>query len=618
MMQKQKFRISQIHRMDLIFFAILLVSSIIVIAKIKDFGPSWDEPIFYDYASHLPEIYRSGAQGIVFNDYDQFYDLKYYGPAYLVLGGFFARGLELFSFYNIFDAWHIVNYSVFVMGVICLYWLCQKFGDKLAAMLAALLYFLQPLLLGHGVINPKDTPFTAFFLLSISLGLKMIDAAQDEPLHQINFLYRNFRWLKNWYGALLLTNTAVILLDKAGGNFILKALISSTQKIGIFVPEGSGLGANQLNDNIERIFANVNLITTLFIIFFILSLLYSFLKNASKFQRSVFWAGVALGLTTSIRIFGPIAGAMLIFLWVLQQKPVKVVIPAIWYFVVALFTSYFTWPFIWEKTLARFFESLHIMVRFPWKNTLLFDGTYYSASSLRWFYLIKLIGIQLTIPALILLILGSILTLFYFLRWNRSRVINLLPVIWFYLALFVWVMLRPNTYDNFRQFLFITPPIFVFSALGFSFILNRIHHKYIGAIIGLVLILPGLFSNFYLHPYQYVYYNELVGGTSKIHNRYEADYWATSICEAARYLDPVIDDETSVFLITEVHGMLFQSCIQKTPRLVFQQDEDPANLPDYAVILSRWGAAEYLYPEMDILHSVSIGETPLVVIKKAP
>ena len=258
------------------------------------------------------------------------------------------------------------------------------------------------------------------------------------------------------------------------------------------------------------------------------------------------------------------------------------------------------------------------MMKFPWNNTLLFDGKYYSASSLPWYYLVKLIFIQLTIPALFLFCIGTGLVLFSLYKYRLAKSIYLLPLLWFYVPLAAWVLYRPITYDNFRQFLFIIPPIFILSAVGLSYLLEHVKNKVIGSLIGLVFVLPGFLSCIYLHPYQYVYYNEFVGGTSNIYERYEADYWGTSTCDAAKYLDPKIDSETKIFLFTEMFGRIFSRCTDKTPQLFYKQDEDPAKLPDYAVVLSRWGAEQYFYTQMEPIYSISIGKTPLLVIRKAP
>ena len=624
MAQNPIVRFFQTKKIDKIFYIILIACSILVIVKIKDFGASWDEPLYYDFSAFLPKIYLKAAQGIAFDEYDQFLHLKWYGPAFLVLGEFPARGLDLFPFWDIYDAWHIINYAVFVMGTISLYWICQKFADKLSAMFAALLFFSQPLLLGHGIMNPKDTPFESFFLLAIALGIKMIDAASNVSSRQPFSLSRIIPGVKKWYGRLLIFLAALIILDRVGKNFILLPIISTVVKwaFGLsnkfLLPQGSYDLPVEYSNYLEKIITNTNLVNTIFLCILVVILLFRFFKYSTKFQRSVFWAGIALGLTTSTRVLGPAAGALVLLIWILQEKPKKILFPAIGYIVITIITIYFTWPYLWKDPLPRFIESFQVMLKFPWNNTLLFDGKYYSASSLPWYYLVKLICIQLTVPAILLFCIGTGLALFSLYKYRLKKSTYLLPLLWFYLPLAAWVLYRPITYDNFRQFLFIIPPVFIFSALGFSFLLEHVKNKAFGFLIGLILILPGFLGSIYLHPYQYVYYNEFVGGTSNIYERYEADYWGTSTCEAAKYLDPQVNSETSVFLFTKMFGRLFSRCTQQTPRLTYKADEDPAKSPDYAVVLSRWGAEQYFFSDMDIIYSISIGKTPLAVIRKAP
>lgn len=130
------------------------------------------------------------------------------------------------------------------------------------------------------------------------------------------------------------------------------------------------------------------------------------------------------------------------------------------------------------------------------------------------------------------------------------------------------------------------------------------------------MLLPGFLASILLHPYQYVFYNGLVGWTGRIHNHYEADYWGTSMCAAARYLDPVIDQNTRIYFTDENLGRLFDRCTPKSPVLTFQQGEEAHSKPDYAVILARWEHERTLLPDMEQIYSIHIGSTPLVVIRK--
>ena len=336
MAQNPIVRFFQTKKIDKIFYIILIACSILVIAKIKDFGVSWDEPLYYDFSAFLPKIYLKAAQGIAFDEYDQFLHLKWYGPAFLVLGEFPARGLDLFPYWDIYDAWHIINYAVFVMGTISLYWICQKFADKLSALFAALLFFSQPLLLGHGIMNPKDTPFESFFLLAVALGIKMIDTANDESSRQPISFSRIFSGVNKWYGRLLLLIAALIMLDKAGKNFILLPIVSTVTKwvsglsSKFLLPQRPPDLPVEYSSYLEKIIPIANLVNTIFLSVLVVFLLFRFLKYSTKFQRSIFWAGIALGLTTSTRVLGPAAGGLILLIWILQEKPKKNIVACNW------------------------------------------------------------------------------------------------------------------------------------------------------------------------------------------------------------------------------------------------------------------------------------------------
>jgi len=613
MKRKQLFRYVQAHKIDAVIYAIIALCLILFIVNIKDFGASWDEPMFYHYSSILPEIYIKRAQGIVFDGYDQFADLKYYGPAYLILGEFLARGLNLFPAFDVIDAWHILNYLTFAMGSLCLYWICQKFTDKMPALLAALLYFSQPLLLGHGVINPKDTPFSAFFLLSIWMGLRMIDAMNDEADTQPASLTKNTAKNYKWYVVIVLC-TILTIVDRIGNYFLTRPLISSVLRA-ISGPEYTP-GVN--HKYAEKLSENINLFNTFFLCLLVILLIYALLKNSTKFQRYIFWAGITFGITLSIRIMGPAAGALVVLMWCLLEKPKKIIIPVIGYICIAVLVMYVTWPYLWGDPFSRFFESVLVSPEAVESFTVLFNGEYYHAHSLPWFYIIELIGIQVTIPALILSCFGLGLALWSLYKEPKQHILYLLPILWFCMPVFFWLILRPPTYDNFRHLHFILPAMFILAGMGLAWVLKRFKQPNIRVLIGAACVLPGIVANLYLHPYQYVYYNGLVGWSSKIQGRYEADYWGTSMCEAGRYLDSKIDADTRIFVVTYNLGKLLEHCTETSPQFSYSMDADLENQPDYAVVLARWGADGYFFSDMGVIHEISIGNTPLTVIRQAP
>jgi len=68
-----------------------------------------------------------------------------------------------------------------------------------------------------------------------------------------------------------------------------------------------------------------------------------------------------------------------------------------------------------------------------------------------------------------------------------------------------------------------------------------------------VLVAPGIYWNLKLHPYEYVYYNNLAGGVGGAFRSYEMDYWATSYREATQYLNATAPHGARVIVLGPDH-----------------------------------------------------------------
>ena len=164
---------------------ILIVLPLIIgIFTLRDYGESWDEAskrAYADYALHAYQYLTHPRDLPLFGS-----ELNYYGPAYFMLAALSSRLIQLLlPAWTVVDAWHFVYFLTFLAGVWILYLLSKRFMGDWAAFGAALLYLTQPLFWGHSFINPKDTPFTTFFMLSLYLGLKMVEAEKRQYLWAI-------------------------------------------------------------------------------------------------------------------------------------------------------------------------------------------------------------------------------------------------------------------------------------------------------------------------------------------------------------------------------------------------------------------------------------------------
>lgn len=145
----------------------------------KDYGMSWDEPLFYNYADSIRLAYTPQAFSPGFDFYQVFgrspEDHKIYGPAYLLLARPLQQMVMVSGHVDVPESWHLVNFFTFQLGLLAFYLLLFRWFDPFPATAATAFFAWQPLFWGHAFINPKDIPFMVFFLLALVSGLWFID-----------------------------------------------------------------------------------------------------------------------------------------------------------------------------------------------------------------------------------------------------------------------------------------------------------------------------------------------------------------------------------------------------------------------------------------------------------
>jgi hypothetical protein len=158
---------------------LLTVNLTVGLLTFRDFGLSWDEPLFYNYADSIWKAYTPQAFAPGF-DFEQVYgrsaeDHKFYGPAYILFARPVEQGLETVFHLDLASAWHLVNFLTFQLGLMAFYRLVRRWCDPWPAAMTTAFLAWQPVFWGHAFINPKDMPFMVFFLWALTLGLEMVD-----------------------------------------------------------------------------------------------------------------------------------------------------------------------------------------------------------------------------------------------------------------------------------------------------------------------------------------------------------------------------------------------------------------------------------------------------------
>src|SRR3990172_8168857 len=167
---------------------LLALNMLIGLFTFRDYGLSWDEPLFYYYASLLGYAYSPREWFSGDFNLDKVYgasesDHANRGPAYILLAYPAVRLLEAFGVDSA-SAWHLVNFLTFQLGVYLLYRLAKRSMNDSAALASAAFFAWQPLLWGHAFINPKDPPFLVFFLGVMCFGFEAVDEVAQNGVHK--------------------------------------------------------------------------------------------------------------------------------------------------------------------------------------------------------------------------------------------------------------------------------------------------------------------------------------------------------------------------------------------------------------------------------------------------
>jgi 4-amino-4-deoxy-L-arabinose transferase-like glycosyltransferase len=324
--------------------------------------------------------------------------------------------------------------------------------------------------------------------------------------------------------------------------------------------------------------------------------------------------GVMLGLSTSTRIAGPLAGVLAMCLMFAEGRR-RAIAPVALMWVTAAIACYATWPYLWGAPLQGLVESLTAMAQFSWNNLVLYQGQLWEASDLPWHFALFPLALQLTVPAVALSLIGILIAIRRLLRPHAHEVALVVAVLtWIAVPFSVAIFSGAQLYDNSRQLLFAFPAVFLVAALGIDWSVNVVRPAALRIAAIAAILLPGVVSILNLHPYEYVYYNELVGGVSGAFRHYELDYWATSYREAIERLNQVAPPAATV----AVAGPWEQNWVFAREDLVHwtsPQGWEATELPDLAIFPTRSSMDLYVWSEAPVIATVEIDAAVLAVIR---
>jgi len=345
--------------------------------------------------------------------------------------------------------------------------------------------------------------------------------------------------------------------------------------------------------------------------------------SLSKKQKysSIILPAIILGITTSIRILGPLAGLLIAVyaLWRFGRRITAIIPHFILYGVIAILIMFVTWPYLWQSPINNFIEVLRFMSDNPTELPVLFRGEIHPAGSLPRSYLPFMLLTTFTEPVWILFLGGLGIGFLKLIKQkNATELVSLsLTLSWTILLIAYVLIRRPSMYDGFRHFMFIIPPIFIIAGFAFEFIMDKIALYWLRAIIIFIILLPGFLGIAQLHPYEYAYYNSFVGGTSKVLRQYETEYWLTCYKQAVEDLNQQEKDSANLYVHREAYIAAYYTN-SNINVLELKGALKDVQSGDYVLVSSRSNEDQKIFKDAPVIIQVTRGNSVFCVIKQIP
>jgi hypothetical protein len=298
--------------------------------------------------------------------------------------------------------------------------------------------------------------------------------------------------------------------------------------------------------------------------------------------KSALLLGLVFGITLGTRIIGVLGGfylalALILYLVLearsgagrrdLTAKTTAIVMSFLPMLPVLYLTMALVWPWSWQEPLNPI-RAATVFANFPWPGSVLVNGTMIKATELPAYYLPLFMVTQL--PELVLagILAAAVMGGFWLAKGLRTggsigRMLAEAPrpvVLQYFLlilaALFpliYFMVARPLALNGMRHFLFMLLPFTVLAALALDRVWTWMAEpwparqwparQWAVAVPLAVTVVFQTWSMVRLHPEEYIFYNQLVGGVAGAEGRFELDYWGTSIAEATEIMEAKLKAE---------------------------------------------------------------------------
>ncbi|MEP7268157.1 MAG: hypothetical protein ABI844_11070 [Saprospiraceae bacterium] len=295
---------------------------------------------------------------------------------------------------------------------------------------------------------------------------------------------------------------------------------------------------------------------------------------------------------------------------------------------VAYIITILLWPYGLTGPFKHAAEVIKSSGNHPVALFQIFESKYRLSSSMPDYYVLKYIGI--TVPIAVLM--GLILVLFGIFS-DKPKLMT--PELFILLFAFSFPLIYSyfelgNMYGSWRHFMFTFPFIAISSGIGWHALFSKIS-KFNNTLwpIG-ILVLTLIHPLVYViknHPFEYLYYNELVGGTKGAYGNYEWDYSLNSLKQGSDWLKKYIRDHhpKGTKLVIASNGgaetaEYFEGFDDSISTIYTRYYERGNQLWDYALYpnmyIHPYQLKNHIFSSRDSLHYIKIDGEPVCFILK--
>jgi hypothetical protein len=168
----------------------------------------------------------------------------------------------------------------------------------------------------------------------------------------------------------------------------------------------------------------------------------------------------------------------------------------------------------------------------------------------------------------------------------------------------LYFLLHPVIYDGLRHFLFLLPILASLAALSATALLTSKMGPWMRALVLVPILLNMVLTISHLvrlHPYEYVYFNELTGGLKGAQGRFETDYWDASVKEALEWIEKEVPSNGQTMTVSS-YGSAWQALFYTPSNLTWTNDKKKAD--------------HYIATTRDDRHNMPKGSDPVHTVER--